>query len=344
MKREDIENLKNQVGCAAVLETAGFALDAKESTPRAGKFRRGSDIIIVTHEGRGWFDPLSDDKGDVFSLVSHLDHVGFAEGLERVAALIGFQPSAPVWSRATGERTPGASVAERWEQRRRPWRGSATWEYLCGERCLLPRVVLSAIDQGTLREGPYGSMWAAHTDADGAITGWEERGAEWRGFATGGAKILFRFGAAGSSRICVTEAAIDAMSLAAVEGIREGTLYLSTGGGWSPNTEAALKLLITLPGAELVAATDANSQGDAYAGRLRALANEVGCTWQRLRPPAGDWNEALQQREKKNRERQGGKRGVPHARRPGQGKLRPAEPALDPVGRDVGGAVGVMKD
>lgn len=344
MKREDIENLKTQVGCAAVLESAGFALDAKESTRRAAKFRRGSDIIIVTHEGRGWFDPLSDDKGDVFSLVSHLDHVGFAKALERVAALIGFQPSTPVWSKAAGERTPGVSVAERWEQRRRPWQGSATWNYLCGERCLSPHLVLSAIDQGALREGPYGSMWAAHTDADGAITGWEERGAEWRGFATGGAKVLFRFGAAGSSRICVAEAAIDAMSLAAIEGIREGTLYLSTGGGWSPSTEAALQILVTLPDARLVAATDANSQGDAYAGRLRALAEQVGCRWQRLRPPADDWNEALKQREKKKGERQEEKRGVPHARLPRQGRLRPAEPALDPARRDVGGAVGVMKD
>ena len=37
-------------------------------------------------------------------------------------------------------------------------------------------------------------MWAAHTDAAGIVTGWEERGPEWRGFATGGAKVLFRLG------------------------------------------------------------------------------------------------------------------------------------------------------
>ena len=40
----------------------------------------------------------------------------------------------------------------------------------------------------------------------------------WRGFATDGAKKLFRFGPAGSElRICITEAAVDAMSLAAIE-------------------------------------------------------------------------------------------------------------------------------
>lgn len=344
MKREDIENLKNQVGCAAVLETAGFAPDARESTRRAPKFRRGSDIIIVTHEGRGWFDPLSDDKGDVFSLVSHLHHVGFAEGLERVAALIGFQPSAPVWRQAISERTQSFSVVERWEHRRRPWRGSATWEYLCRQRCLPPRVVLSAIDQDILREGPYGSMWAGHTDADGIVTGWEERGAEWRGFATGGTKVLFRFGAAAPSRLCVTEAGIDAMSLAAIEGIREGTLYLSTGGGWSPNTEAALRILVTPPGAQLVAATDANSQGDMFAERLRVLADDAGCDWSRLRPPEEDWNATLKVREKERSEKKERGRDLPHARRPRQGRLCPAEPALDPAGRDVGGSERVMKD
>ena len=31
-----------------------------------------------------------------------------------------------------------------------------------------------------------------HTDPAGLVTGWEERGPEWRGFATGGAKVLFR--------------------------------------------------------------------------------------------------------------------------------------------------------
>ncbi len=45
-----------------------------------------------------------------------------------------------------------------------------------------------------------------------------------------GTKVLFRLGRSVASRLCVTEAAIDAMSLAAFEGLRDGTLYLSTGG------------------------------------------------------------------------------------------------------------------
>lgn len=97
-------------------------------------------------------------------------------------------------------------------------------------------------------------------------------------------------------RICVTEAAIDALSLAAIEGLRDGTIYLSTGGGWSPNTETSLRHLLRQPSAQLIAATDANSQGETFADRLRALTDELDRDWLRLRPTADDWNEVLKQR------------------------------------------------
>ncbi|OWK25540.1 hypothetical protein AJ87_08960 [Rhizobium yanglingense] len=96
-------------------------------------------------------------------------------------------------------------------------------------------------------------------------------------------------------RLCVTEAAIDALSLSALEGRRADTLYASTAGGWSPATEGAVTLLAG--GLDLVvAATDRNSQGEVYADKLRQIASRQDCGFQRLRPIAGDWNEDLQQR------------------------------------------------
>ncbi|MBB3302252.1 hypothetical protein FHT72_005901 [Rhizobium sp. BK077] len=343
MKRREIEGLRERVSCAAVLEHAGFAIDAKESTRRAVKFRRGGEIIIVTCEGRGWFDPLSEAKGDVFRLVENLDRVGFLEGAERVAALVGFQITEPEWQPAKDGARCDLSLPDRWQSRRRPWPGSASWRYLNGERCLPANVLRTAIKGDLLREGPQGSMWAAHRDKAGVLTGWEARGPQYRGFASGGTKVLFRFGSDSAVRLAVTEAAIDAMSLAAIEGSHEGTLYLSTGGGWSPATEAALRELAAKPGVQMVAATDANPQGDMFAERLRTLADDAGCDWSRLRPPADDWNEALKIREKEKRETMEGG-GVPHARRPRQGKLCPAEPALDPGSCDAGGPEVVMKD
>lgn len=293
MEKADLDELRGKVPCSLVLEQAGFALDFRESTRKAMKYRRAGEIIIVIHGGKGWFDPLGDGKGDVFNLVEHLQGVRFVEAIHEVASLVGFVPSEPVWQRDSNDRAPVLSIPERWSFRRKPWRDSATWRYLRDARGLPERIIRVAISTNVLREGPHGSMWAAHTDIDGAVTGWEERGPDWLGFASGGTKVLFRLGQRDALRLCVTEAAIDAMSLAAIEGVREGCLYLSSGGGWSPATAEALRELAIRPGSQLVAATDANSQGDVFAERLREIAEEVGCDWLRLTPPAEDWNDAL---------------------------------------------------
>lgn len=296
MEKHQIENLRGRVTCAVMLEAAGFALDLHESTRRALKYRRGGEIVIVTHEGRGWFDPLSDAKGDVFALVAHLHGDSFPEALDRVAGLVGARASAPVWRRPRGDASTDDSVAERWRRRPALQPGSATWRYLRDERSLSEFVLRAAIRQDLLREGPRGSMWAAYTDDDGVLVGWEERGARWRGFSTGGEKVLFRFGSADALRVCVTEAAIDAMSLADLEGARPDSLYVATGGGWSPATEAALRRLASRPETLLVAATDADAQGEIYAERIRTMAEETGCSRLRLSPVQRDWNLMLQEK------------------------------------------------
>ena len=292
MEKKDIEELRAKVACAAVLEKDGWKIDLKESTRRALKYRRGADIVIVIHDGRGWFDPLSSAKGDVFDLAEHLGARGFPEACDCVAALIGFVPTAPVWTQAP-KPTPITSIAERWSRRTSPRPSSATWRYLAGERCIPDSVIAAAVAQGRLREGPQGSMWAAHDDHSGRIIGWEERGPRWRGFATNGTKELFRLGSIGALRICITEAAIDALSLAAIEVLRSDTLYVSTGGGWSPATDEAIRGLARRANVRLVAATDNNRQGDVYADRIRTIAAETPALFARSQPRAGDWNEDL---------------------------------------------------
>ncbi|WP_246658388.1 toprim domain-containing protein, partial [Rhizobium sp. FKY42] len=95
------------------------------------------------------------------------------------------------------------------------------------------------------------------------------------------------------------------------------------------------------PGLTLVAATDANSQGDIFAERLRALAEASGCDWQRLRPPAEDWNEVLKAKDKERRERKMEKKRRPAAcapaasREASPGKSRPlTRPDTDAATRE----------
>jgi hypothetical protein len=292
MDKREIEGLRGQVGCAALLEKEGWKVDIKESTRRAIKFRRDSRIVIVIHDGRGWFDPLSTAKGDVFSLAEHLGAVGFTDACDRVSGVVGFVPRAPAW-RPARKSKPMATIGERWRHRSEPRPDSPTWRYLTDERHIPDRIIVGIVAHGRLREGPQGSMWAAHSDTVGVITGWEERGPSWRGFATGGAKELFRLGASDCLRICVTEAAVDAMSLATLEELRDDTLYVSTGGGWAPATEQAIRALAGRAGVAIVAATDNNRQGEAYARRIQEIVDEAGSRFARSRPRADDWNEDL---------------------------------------------------
>jgi hypothetical protein len=214
---------------------------------------------------------------------------------------IGLSPSYP---EAPSARRPheDRSIAERWTQRPRLRCGSSVWTYLTQTRCL-PTTVLAAADQAdVVREGPYGSAWFAHRTNDGAVSHIEIRGPDFKGSVSGGTKVLFRFagGRTAATRLAIAEAPIDALSLAAVEGIRSDTLYLATGGGMGPCTveaiEQALAAVAAHPAALLVGATDANKAGERYADKHAALAAAAGVRFERLRPPAGtDWNDVVRQ-------------------------------------------------
>jgi hypothetical protein len=301
----DIDRLKGGVSCATVLERLPpvWRLDAAESTRRSLKYRRGpGEILIVNHDGRGWWDPLSAAKGDIFALVRYLDSdLDFRASRRVLRGLLGLAPNPPARLR---ERVPGLSgvgVTEGWCRRRPLTHGSPTWHYLTGVRGLPERVLHTASAIDVVREGPRGSAWFAHRDVAGRTTGIEMRGPQWRQFSAGGTKTLFQFfaGTAPLARLVVCEAAIDALSLAAIEGPRRDTLYAATAGGMGPGTLTAirgvLQLIDTHLAPVLVAATDADGAGRRHTGRLAELAVDIGVPFGTLLPPKSlnDWNDAL---------------------------------------------------
>ena len=143
-------------------------------------------------------------------------------------------------------------------------------------------ILLAARAADAVREGPRGSAWFAHRDGAGLLTGIEMRGPDYRNFSAGGDKTLFRLpgGPGPLTRVAVCEAAIDALSLAAIERCRCDTLYAATAGGMGPATVAALQQLLQVlsadPAGLLIAATDADTAGRRYAARLAELATEAG--------------------------------------------------------------------
>ena len=299
---KDIEWLKANVSCAVLLERLppGWRLDRTESSRASLKYRRGEgEIVIVNHDGRGWWDPLSDRKGDIFTLIQHIEPgLSFNEARRVLREFVGIAPTFPEVRRVRPGRPSILSAAQRWQRCLPLSGGSPVWLYLAAQRKLPERILIAARKADAVREGPHGSAWFAHRDAAGRLTGIEMRGPDYHNFSAGGAKTLFRLpgGPGPLPRIAVCEGSIDALSLAAIERSRDDTLYAATTGGMGPETvDTLLQLLAIDPAGILIAATDADIAGRRHAARLEALAVEAGVRFDTILPPdnLNDWNDAL---------------------------------------------------
>jgi Protein of unknown function (DUF3991)/Toprim-like len=301
---DEIDQIKQSVSCAVLLERAGFKVDEQESSRNAIKYRRGrGETVIVNHDGRGWWDTQSSARGDVFTLAQHLDpNLNFGQVRVQLRGLAGIAPSFPAALRTEPDERPPESPIRTWSRRSAPREGSPAWRYLTEARALPPEIVVRAIAQDSIREGPNGTAWFAHRSELDSVVGIEGRGPEYHGFSKGGQKTLFRFAAGDEppTRIAVNESAIETLSLATLEGHRPDTLYVGTGGGMGPHTIDALKTeladLVTRPGARMAIATNNDEAGDRYAARLADIAREAGVPASRRRPAGAinDWNQMVQ--------------------------------------------------
>lgn len=290
----ELNELRDRVNCCTVLETAGWRLDDAESSQQCPKYRDdGAGIIIVRHGGRGWFEPNAGVKGDVIALAKYLWDLNLGRVRVRLRPLAGIEPRAVPLARSKPRDAP-LDVEAEWARGRAMLPGGQGWEYLAAVRGLPGETIRRAARTGRLREGIYGTVWALHADAEGRPLGWEMRGPGFQGYLRGGRKGLFQVGAELPRRLAVTEAFIDALSLATLEGWRADTGYASTGGGWTPEAEALIGRQLAR-GGELVAAVDRGCGGDLMATRLSKIADALGAgqSFTRLEPVAKDWNEEL---------------------------------------------------
>ncbi len=289
----ELIELRERVDCRTVLERAGWQVDEVESTRRAAKYRRGpGEIIIVTHDGKGWFDPLADGaRGDVVALAQRVWGGNLGHARKALRPLAGVVPLLRPTSRPPTRGDAGDPRAV-WLRRSPPRPGSAAWRYLTEERGLPASLLEVVVRRGLVREGVRGTAWFLHR-VGGRPSGWEMRGPSFKGFLAGGAKGVFVFSESDvPSRVAVCEAAIDALSLAAIDGACADTAYVSTGGGWGDAGNAAIGQLLS-KSRMVAAATDRGPGGDLLAGRLEDLARRHGISFERRRPAAKDWNEQL---------------------------------------------------
>jgi len=288
----ELHELRAQVDCRAVLEKAGWTLDGPESTKNAAKYRGGqARIVIVTHNGRGWFDPLNDAKGDVIALAQYLWGGNLGHARKALRPLAGIAPSVGV-ALPGGAASP-IDMALSWSRANRVTPSSEGHAYLTDRRGLPASTVAKIVGCDGIREGIRGTIWGAHRTDAGEPCGWEMRGPSYKGFSKGGRKTAFWIGEISSApRVVITESMIDALSLVTMEGWPGGSVYVSTGGGFGPETGRLLGKLLPAT-SRVVAATDRGRGGDLLARRIGQLSAEIGASFSRLRPEAKDWNAQL---------------------------------------------------
>lgn len=138
-----------------------------------------------------------------------------------------------------------------------------------------------------LRVGAFGGVYFAHRNLEtGDIQGFEQRWEDENGqkntarFAKGGRKTVNVLGdPARATRMAVVESGLDALALAELEE-RDDTLYVSTGGGFGPLTEAALQRLAQ--GRTVLSAFDNDRGGETHHRKLLGFLPEA----KRLTPPS----------------------------------------------------------
>ena len=288
----ELVELRDRVDCRAVLEHAGWLVDKAASSRRAVKYRRGAgEIIVVTHEGKGWFEPLAEAScGDVIALAQRLWGGNIGHARKALRPLAGIAPSGLI---LPGRPTqPHHDTDRAWGDARVLAPNSPAWRYLTDDRHLPPSALTELVRQDLVREGVRGTAWFAHR-VDGRVVGWEMRGPSYKGFSAGGTKSVFAMAYnTAPSVVAVCESAIDAISLGVIDGFDRATAYVSTGGGWGDAGRSGLARL--LPSAQhLVAATDLGTGGDLLADRVRRLADDTGKRFERRKPVEKDWNQQL---------------------------------------------------
>ena len=104
MRHDDaeLEQMRAGVSCAVLLERAGYELDKAESTRKCLKYRRGSgEIVIVNHDGRGWWDPMRPGSegraGEPRFLANHAGGIagGIATG-QPIRLRVAFKPTSSI--------------------------------------------------------------------------------------------------------------------------------------------------------------------------------------------------------------------------------------------------------
>ena len=271
----------------------GWSYDQKHKDGHSDKqgrdrrtYVRGSETIKATRKGPIWVwtNNKTGESGSVVDLWLS-DNAGKTLGDARQAfrEIIGTDAPMPA-PVSSGNKEDGphdhTAARQRWEEA--PY-VDAQRTY-AEDRGISKSTLRRFNDQ--VRAGVFGGIYFAHRNTEtGDIQGFEQRWqkdgkANTARFARGGLKTVCVLGNPETARrLVVFEGGLDALALAEIEG-RDDTLYVSTGGGFGPKTEAAILKLAK--GREALSGFDNDAPGDVLHQKLKGFLPAA----KRLAPPS----------------------------------------------------------
>lgn len=294
--RHELESLKHfDIGTVAHAlgwtDASQIHADSSDTIGQAFRiYTRDTDTIKASLvEGKWlWTSNKSGNAGSVIDLWL-ADHPEASLGDARAALrdLAGAAPPSPAPYSAKGPTQGGDGNRHDHTAARNRWAAAKhiTAQRSYAEKRGISRETLARFPSD-LRVGAFGGVYFAHRNIDtGDIQGFEQR---WEvdgqknkaRFAKGGRKTVNILGEpARATRMAVVESGLDALALAELEQ-RDDTLYVSTGGGFGPLTEAALQRFAT--GRTVLGAFDNDRAGETLHRKLLGFLPEA----QRLSPPS----------------------------------------------------------
>jgi hypothetical protein len=296
---DELERFKTEINLADVAEAHGYEPDRRESSRSSLVMRHvsGDKIVVATDaaDGHGIYFSVRDaaDNGSVIDFVQRRRNLNLGQVRKALREWLSAPSSFPTapnpcFRSPRPEPIPRdrAALAAQWHRM-----AAYTGGYL--EERGLTLTTLAIFADRICTDG-RGNTVFRHDDFSG-LSGWEIKNRGFTGFAAGGRKALFavRSGVAPRAdppRLVVTESAIDVLSFHQID--PAPALLLSFAGSLSPDQRELLRRVLTkYPAAEVLAATDADDQGDEFAALIQSLRPDA----RRVRPPAKgkDWNDAI---------------------------------------------------
>ena len=301
---EELERFKREINLGEYAASLGYQVDRQKSSRASLAMRHPGtgDKIIIARSGADqhwtYFSVRDDrDNGTILDFVARRHpamNLGKIRQELRWWLGLAYPPSVGDFVRTLPERIRDRGSVEReWAEAK----VVANVRYL-NSRGIRPGTLASPRFVGTFRMDVRGNVLFPHADSEG-ICGFEAKNVGWTAFATGGKKVLWRSNADPNDRqLVLTEGAIDALSFHQINPSSHSR-YASTAGAMGPRQLAAIAEEIHRlePEIKLVAAFDADPQGEKYSEAIRGIAQ--GRVVERAIPSIGkDWNDVLKDMER----------------------------------------------